>query len=187
MGVGGERGKRRGGERTKGSDLMLCQRREEKSWGEETLGDEGRKRREGGGGGVPETQNRERERERGRQERGLEQGKGRGNLTETEKSRREKKRGERQQQRQHTSFSLPLSRKALGSPPWLPLVSCLVLLLLKRRRGRQDERSQEEGGGLDEENGGGWRVRERTSCGSSSATSVHPSIHPRAVTAECCS
>lgn len=187
MGGGGERGKRRGGERTKGSDLMLCQRREEKSWGEETLGDEGRKRRERGGGGVPETQNRERERERGRQERGLEQGKGRGNLTEREKSRREKKRGERQQQRQHTSFSLPLSRKALGSPPWLPLVSCLVLLLLKRRRGRQDERSQEEGGGLDEENGGGWRVRERTSCGSSSATSVHPSIHPRAVTAECCS
>lgn len=34
-----------GGERTRGSDLMLCQRRGKKKGGsEETLGDEGRKR-----------------------------------------------------------------------------------------------------------------------------------------------
>lgn len=45
---------------------MLCQRREEKSWGEETLGDEGRKRREGGGGGG--CQRPKIERERGKEE-----------------------------------------------------------------------------------------------------------------------
>lgn len=38
---------------------MLCQRREERSWGKETLGDEDRKRRERGEGGMPETKNRE--------------------------------------------------------------------------------------------------------------------------------
>lgn len=38
---------------------MLCQRREERSWGKETLGNEDRKRRERGEGGMPETQNRE--------------------------------------------------------------------------------------------------------------------------------
>lgn len=31
-------GERRGGKRTKGYDLMLCQRREERRWGGETLG-----------------------------------------------------------------------------------------------------------------------------------------------------
>ena len=63
---------RRGGERTQGSDLMLCQRAEEKSWRGETLRDEGRKRR---GEGVHRPKI-ERQQERRREERGLEQGKG---------------------------------------------------------------------------------------------------------------
>lgn len=53
---------------------MLCQRREKKSWGEETLGDEGRKRGRRVGVQRPKI---ERQRERGREEQGLEQGKGR--------------------------------------------------------------------------------------------------------------
>lgn len=57
---GRKREERRGGERTKGSDLMLWQRRERGREGE-TLGDGGRKRRESRGGEVQGTENRETE------------------------------------------------------------------------------------------------------------------------------
>lgn len=67
---------------------MLDQKREERSWGVETLGDEGRKSREGEERGRLETQNREsRVKEEGKNE-AWSRGREKGNLTNTETRRR---------------------------------------------------------------------------------------------------